>query len=149
MSSVHMGSAEKGDVNHLSCFFVGLRGVPLALLKAATMDGVQSCIRVLIASERSFILNGGWYHALSRSGGPGERILSGCCRRTLQSRRCEMLLMSRWMRSCRQVLLPPSVSTSVKLRALYAAELGPSALRMSLHMALRSATSAHELQFMR
>ena len=48
------------------------------------------------------------------------------------------------------MLLPPSVSTSAKLRAAYAVvEIGPTVLSMSLHMALRSITLAHGLQFMR
>ena len=48
------------------------------------------------------------------------------------------------------MLLPPSVSTSVKLRLAYAlVELGPTAFRMSLQMAFKSATPAHGLQVMR
>ncbi len=54
-----------------------------------------------------------------------------------------MLAVSRRMRRWLQVLLPPSVSTSEKLRAAYATvELGPTALRISFQMALRSTTPA-------
>jgi len=65
ISSVLVGSEQRGAVNHLSCLWLELRGVHRALTKAATMVVVRSCIGVVIDAERSSILKGGSYHAPS------------------------------------------------------------------------------------
>ncbi len=65
MSSVLVGSAERGVRDYLSCFWLELRRVHWALVKAATMDVVRSCIGVVIVAERLWISKGGSYHAPS------------------------------------------------------------------------------------
>jgi hypothetical protein len=144
------GVVRKGGCEPPQLLLVGVEGVQRALMKAVTIDTVRSFIGVGITAERSWMLKGGSCHGPRRNGGPAERKLSDSCRRTFRSRRCEMLLISSRMRRWRHVLFPPSVSTSVKLRAAYAmVELGPTALSMSLHMSLRFATPAHGLHVMR
>ena len=53
MSSVEVGSAERGEVNQRSCFWEVWRGVHLLFMNVATIAVVRSCMGVFSVAERS------------------------------------------------------------------------------------------------
>ena len=53
MSSALAGLEEREAVKHLSCFGLGLMRLHRALMKAATIVVVRSCVGVAIAADRS------------------------------------------------------------------------------------------------
>ena len=59
------GVVTKGGCEPPELFWLGLRGVQRALMKAATIVVVRSCIGVGIVAERSWMLKGGSCHGPS------------------------------------------------------------------------------------